>query len=88
MRRLCTVALTGAAIVTSTVFVAPAQAARAPVGGCGEGFELVTVKEMAKRAKNTPDQLFIDTDRNGDGYICNRNLPPGGGTVHDNTTQP
>jgi hypothetical protein len=85
MRRGASVVLASVAIAASTVLALPAHAAQ-PTGGCGEGFELRTVKSLQREARNTPDEVFTDADTNGDGYICNRYLPPGGGTIHDNTT--
>jgi hypothetical protein len=57
--------------VLATVPVAQAARAAEPVGGCSDGFQLMTVKEVLKRLAAPGFEATIKGhDRNGDGYLC------------------
>jgi hypothetical protein len=57
-----------------------AHAAPQPVAGCGEGFALLTVKEIVKTLAAPDFVKIIPTyDANGDGYLCAKVLPNEGG---------
>jgi hypothetical protein len=59
---------------------APAAAAPKPVGGCGNGFELVTVKTVLRTiaAAGSVDAIKAG-DVNQDGYLCVKIIPNNGG---------
>jgi hypothetical protein len=80
MKERIVAAAAGALIIAATALPTGAYAASTPVAGCGEGFALLTVKEIV-RTLAAPD--FVKTiptyDANGDGYLCAKVLPNGGG---------
>jgi hypothetical protein len=72
--------LSAVAFFTICIGSAPASAAQQPEGGCGSGFELMTVKEVLHRiaAPGSEDAIKAG-DVNQDGYLCVKIIPNNGG---------
>lgn len=72
--------MTAAALGLMGLAAVPAWAAPQPVGGCGAGFELMTVKEVIRTiaAPGSVDAIRAG-DVNQDGYLCIKIVPNGGG---------
>ena len=87
MRRIL-VPVAGLVLVATTTMTAHAAAPtpRGPVGGCGAGFELVSVQDFSARFP-AGAAVFAREDTNLVGQICVRLNPPQqgeGGVVEDN----
>jgi hypothetical protein len=69
-----------AAILATGLTSIPAAAAPKPVGGCGQGFELMTVKEVLRTIAASGSEAAIKAeDSNQDGYLCVKIIPNNGG---------
>ena len=69
MRKKLQIALLSA--VLATVPMAQAAVAAEPAGGCSDGYQLMTVKEVLQRlAAPGFEETIKGHDRNGDGYLC------------------
>ena len=69
MRKRLQTALLAAALVT--VPITQAAHAAEPAGGCGQDYQLMTVKEVVKKlAAPGFEDTIKGHDRNGDGYLC------------------
>jgi len=69
MHKRFQIALFAAALVAAPV----TQAAHAaePVGGCGQDYQVMTVREVIKKlAAPGFEDTIKSHDRNGDGYLC------------------
>ncbi len=90
MQRRTRVALIAAAAMSAVAAPSAASAdgpvPRGPVGGCGQGFEVVTQEEAAAISPGA-GAAALEVDVNDDGSVCIKFLdrrPVGGGTMVDN----
>ena len=71
MRKKLRLALLAAALTTFPV--AQVADAAEPAGGCGNGFQLMTVADvLANLAAPGFEDTIVGHDRNADGYLCVR----------------
>ena len=75
-------------VTVGLLLAVPASATAAPVAGCGEGFDLLTV---ADTINNVDRRIFDDAewaaiqalmagaDLNGDGWLCSKHYKPNQG---------
>ncbi|WP_157970565.1 hypothetical protein [Nakamurella deserti] len=88
MSRPRSILLVGGAAIGLAMAASPAAQAGEPVGGCNPSTELRTVASLQEEASNAADAFFVATDKNGDGYLCNKYLPEppaAKGLVFDNS---
>ncbi|CAA9316767.1 MAG: hypothetical protein AVDCRST_MAG36-173 [uncultured Nocardioidaceae bacterium] len=80
-------ALSAITLLLSIAAAAPAAAdaplPRGPQGGCGQGFQLLTIA-AADEIDPAAGVVARKDDVNQDGLICLRFGPKGGGTIVDN----
>lgn len=88
MKPLRVAVVSAAAFLMMVPLATSAQAG--PSGGCGEDFEVKPVQFLLDLTSETPDDVVLALDKNGDGRLCIKFLPePAAPKVaaHDNTTQ-
>ena len=52
---------------------APASADK-PIGGCTASFELFSSKQIFKMFRSVTQETFDSFDKNGDGFVCGKQL--------------
>jgi hypothetical protein len=77
-------------VVGSMISLAPGTASAAksaPVGGCGDGYDLLTIKQAVKVTGSTEENIQT-INKNGDNYVCVTEIPtpPPNHNVIDNNT--